>query len=226
MFMTVREPLDDRRRLVARYHQLGVTAQAQGELDTAEQWYQRALISAEQFDDQVGVETSCYQLGGVAHARGELDSAEQWYERALTGAERRGDHASTAACHHHLGIVAQDLGELDRAEQRLGRALAIREKLGNLPSLAMTYGQIGLLALQRGDHVAALESTIRCIELFPSFPDPATGPAPWNLAQLTHEVGWDALYAAWQRVTGDAMPASVGETIRAIQNTDERDPDG
>ncbi|MDQ7908313.1 tetratricopeptide repeat protein [Phytohabitans sp. ZYX-F-186] len=215
--MTVNEPLDDQHRSVARYHQLGLAAQAQGDLDTAEQWYQRALAGAEQLDDQTDVDISCFQLGFVAHARGDLDAAEHWYQRGLTTAERRGDQASTAAYHHHLGIVAQDRGELDAAGERLERARAIREQLADVPRLAMTYGQLGLLALRRDAPVVALEWTIRCAALFPSFPHRAAGPAPWNLAQLTEKLGWDALHAAWRRVTGEATPASVVETIRAIQ---------
>src|SRR5688572_2700095 len=69
------------------------------------------------------------------------------------------------------------------------RARAIREQLGNVPGLAMTYGQLGLLALQRGASVAALEWTIRCIALFPSFPHPAAGPAPFQGLARRRRIG-------------------------------------
>ena len=217
--MTVNEPLDDRERLVTEYQRLGVAAQMRGELDAAEQWYQRALAIAEQHRYLADMAICYHQLGIVTHARGELDTAEQWHQRGLTIAEQRGDPAGMATSCHHLGIVAQDRGELETAEQRLQRARAIREPLGDLASLAMTYGQLGLLAVQRGASSAALEWTIRCAALFPSFPHPATGPAPWNLATLTDELGWGALHAAWQRVTGETTPAPVVDTIRAIQTS-------
>ncbi|TDC85422.1 hypothetical protein E1193_02820 [Micromonospora sp. KC606] len=78
---------------------------------------------------------------------------------------------------------------------------------------------------QRGNPITALEWTIRCAALFPSFPHSATGPAPWNLAQLTDKLGWHALHAAGQRVTGEATPAPVVDAIRAIQNRGNQAPD-
>jgi tetratricopeptide (TPR) repeat protein len=220
--MTVNEPLDDPENLVTEYQRLGLAAQMRRELDTAEQWYQRALTIAEQHRYLADMAICYHQLGIVTHARGQLDAADQWHRRGLTIAEQRGDPAGMATSSHHLGIVAQDRGELETADQRLQRARAIREQLGDVPSLAMTYGQLGLLAMQRGDRSAALEWTIRCAALFPSFPHPAMGPAPWNLANLTGELGWDALHAAWQRVTGKPAPAPVIDTIRAIQTSRNR----
>ncbi|MFI5905943.1 hypothetical protein [Dactylosporangium sp. NPDC051541] len=63
-----------------------------------------------------------------------------------------------------------------------------------------------------------MEWTVRCAALFPTFPHPAAGPAPWNLAQLTGEVGWPALHETWQRVTGEPTPEAVIDVITAIQH--------
>ena len=204
--------------LATAYHQLGRVAEERGELDTAEQWYQRSLTIEEQLGNQPGMASSYHQLGMVAQDRGELDTAEQWYQRSLTIEEQLGNQPGMATSYHQLGMVAQLQGELDTAEQWYQRSLTIKEQLGNRPGMARGYHQLGLLAEQRGTPAVALEWTIRCVMLFDSFPHPATGPAPRHLARLTQQLGWDALRRSWRQVTGQDPPPAVVDTLKAILN--------
>jgi len=139
------------KNVAASCHQLGSVAQARGDLQTAEAWYQRALTIVEELDDGSGAATVCHQLGRSAQERGDLQTAEAWYQRSLTIFEELGDRSGAARSYHQLGMVAQERGDLQTAEAWYQRSLTIFKELGDRSSAAASYSQLGVVAQERGD---------------------------------------------------------------------------
>jgi tetratricopeptide (TPR) repeat protein len=132
------------------YHQLGMTAQARGQLDEASDWYQQAIQIREELGLRSLLAADYHQLGITAHDRGQLDEASDWYRKALTIKEELSDRPSMALTYHQLGRTAQDRGQLDEADDWYRKALTIKEELGDRPSMANTYHQLGMTAQDRG----------------------------------------------------------------------------
>jgi tetratricopeptide (TPR) repeat protein len=106
------------------YHQLGMTAQARGRLEEAEDWYRQSLAIKKELGDRPGMAITYHQLGNTAHLRGRLDEAEDWYRQSLAIDEELGDHPGMAITYHQLGMTAQARGRLDEADDWYRQALA------------------------------------------------------------------------------------------------------
>ncbi|MCW2890547.1 MAG: hypothetical protein JWO75_36 [Actinomycetia bacterium] len=131
------------------YHQLGMTAQARGRLDEADDWYCNALAIEEQLGNRPHTASTYHQLGRTAQARGRLDEADDWYRKSLAIEEELGDRPRMAATYGQLGNTALDRGRLDEAEDWYRKSLAISEELGDRPYLAIAYHQLGVTAQNR-----------------------------------------------------------------------------
>ena len=66
------------------YHQLGMTAQARGRLDEADDWYRKSLTIKEELGDRPGMALTYAQLGLLAEERGQRPLALEWNIRCVT----------------------------------------------------------------------------------------------------------------------------------------------
>ncbi len=139
-----------RESIAVIYHQLGMTAQARGRLDEAEDWYRKSLAIDEELGNRPGMAIGYHQLGMIALDRGRLDEAEDWYRKSLAFEVEVGDRPHMAITYHQLGVTAQARGRLDEAEDWYRKSLAIEEELGDLPGMAGSYHQLGMTAHVRG----------------------------------------------------------------------------
>ena len=185
------------------YHQLGMTAQARGRLDEADDWYRQAIQIREQLGLRARLAIDYHQLGMTAQARGRLDEAEDWYRKALTIFEELGNRPHMAVTYHQLGISAEDRGRLDEAEDWYRKSLTIKEELGNPPSLALTYGQLGNTAVRRGRLDEAEDWYRKSLTIFEEL-----GNRP-GMAICYHQLGITAeARGGWTRPrTGTANPS-------------------
>ena len=70
--------------MAGTYHQLGITAQARGRLDEAEDWYRKALTIEEELGNRPGMAITYAQLGLLAEERDQAPLALQWNIRCVT----------------------------------------------------------------------------------------------------------------------------------------------
>jgi tetratricopeptide (TPR) repeat protein/tRNA A37 threonylcarbamoyladenosine biosynthesis protein TsaE len=211
------EELRNKPRLAVTYHQLGEIARFRERPDEAEGWYLRSMFIEEQLGNKPGLAESYGAVGGLVMSQGRLEEAEDWYRRSLTVSEEIGDKRGIAHTYRMVGMVAQQRGRLEEAEEWYRSSLAIGQEVGDKPSMARTLIQLAILAEHRDRLRLALEWTVRCVALFSDFPHPATGPAPVYLAQLTAQLGIDALEQSWQQITGESLPEAIRRSVEAPQ---------
>jgi len=70
------------------YHQLGMTAQARGRLEEADDWYRRSLTINEELGNRPGMALTYAQLGLLAEARGQARLALEWNIRCVTSIDQ------------------------------------------------------------------------------------------------------------------------------------------
>ncbi|NDU75851.1 tetratricopeptide repeat protein, partial [Actinomadura sp. DSM 109109] len=140
-----------RANIAGLYHQLGVTAEQQGDLNQAESRYRQALAISEVLRDRPSMARSYHQLGITAQLRGDLSQAEHWYRKSLGIEEQLRDRPGMARCYHQLGIITQLRGDLGQAERWTRQSLAISEQLDDRPGTAAGYHQLGRIAQKHGD---------------------------------------------------------------------------
>jgi tetratricopeptide (TPR) repeat protein len=147
--------------LAAAYINKGTTLTSLGNLDEAEETFQKAQVIYEKLDDQGSISIVLNNLGSVYKARGQLDKATKSYSRALAISERiyGSDHPDIATMLNNLASVYADMGDLSKAEEFFMKALAINQKVlgSDHPRTATSLNNLGTIYRYQGDFIKALE---------------------------------------------------------------------
>ncbi|MEO6955032.1 MAG: sigma 54-interacting transcriptional regulator [Polyangia bacterium] len=127
---------------------LGMVAQADGALELAAEFYERALVQADLDGDPHGAAVYAQNLGGVLRELGEHARALPMLERAVDVLARLGRADEASLARFNLGNLQRSLGDLEAAEQ------AAHASAG----AARVWSQLLLADIdrQRGDDEAAL----------------------------------------------------------------------
>jgi hypothetical protein len=150
-----------------------------------------------------------------------MQEAADWHSKALAISEDIGDRLEMTVSYRRLGRIAQIQERLEEAEELYACSLAIDEEVGNRPGMAYSLGQLSLIAERRNNFEQALDLIVRSVALFEEFPNPYIGPAPNQLARLTHQLGLHALSACWREVTGQRLPADIHDYVHSrLSETD------
>jgi tetratricopeptide (TPR) repeat protein len=129
---------------------IGNVYRIKGELDTALEYYGKAL----KLNEELG------------RKKGELDNALEYYGKALKLDEELGSKGGMAADLGNIGIVYQIKGELDNALEYYGKALKLNEELGSKEGMANQLGNIGNVYGIKGELDNALEYYGKALKKF------------------------------------------------------------
>lgn len=131
---------------------LGSVALRRGQIDTAEEYYMRALNSYREIGDRLG-EAACHNnLGIVVYARGDLEQAEEYFERSLTIRREIGASRKQRICPlNNLGLAATRRGDFNRAAEYLNRSIEIGRDLGEYFRMGRAFYNLGGIERRRGN---------------------------------------------------------------------------
>jgi len=132
-------------------NELGYIYYTIGELDKAEEMFNKMLEIAEKLGLQEGMARAYGNLGVIHKKRGDLDKAEEMFNKALEIAEKLGLQEGIAIQYGNLGVIYLTRGELDKAEEMLNKALEIHEKFGLLEGIAHDYCNLGAIYQERSN---------------------------------------------------------------------------
>lgn len=109
---------------------IDVARLARGELEQAEEIYEKALDLNEELGSGVGVANNYGNLGEVYETRGELDRAEEMHEKALALNKELGRKEGMANNYCNLGFVYVSRGKPDRAKEAWNAARYLYAEIG------------------------------------------------------------------------------------------------
>ena len=187
-------------------HHQGLLQVELGDLDGAERHFLHGLRLYEARGDAGGRAAVYLELGSLAARRERLDDAERWFQLSAATERQLGRPAGVARALHQLGMVAYLRGRFGEAHQLLSSALSMKT---DPVDVCVTLGALGLVERARGNLAASMEWLVRCVAPFPGFPNPVTGMAPADLADLTNRLGLAALEQTWWRVAASPVPPDV-----------------
>ncbi len=122
-----------------------------GDIDKAQQSYQRALDLATARNNRTWRANAYGNLGILYYIRGALDEAERMHRKSLAIEEAIGRKEGMAVAYGNIGLLYADRRELDKAERMYRKSLAIEEALGRKEGMANQYGNLGNLSATRGN---------------------------------------------------------------------------
>lgn len=134
---------------------LAVVARAQGNLDLAGRYLQRALARAVDMNNEMLRAKILTNLGTIAASRENYDEAERHISEALAIHRIANDLAGQANAMGNLGAVALLRGDVENAEALLLESVQIGERLGWQESVAYDLVNLGGMALERRDFESA-----------------------------------------------------------------------
>ncbi|XP_028403174.1 uncharacterized protein LOC114525915, partial [Dendronephthya gigantea] len=157
--------------LALKIRNLGSVCESKGDLDRANDYYERALeIQLDRLGpNHTNVAISYNNLGDVCKRKGDLDLANDYYQRALEiQLDRLGpNHTNVAISYNNLGDVCKRKGDLDLASDYYQRALEIQlDRLGpNHTNVAISYSNLGDVCKRKGDLDRANDYYQRALEI-------------------------------------------------------------
>ncbi|UPM45345.1 tetratricopeptide repeat protein [Halocatena salina] len=112
------------RRRARIFGKRGVVAQLKGDLEAAEEWYEKSLTIQEKLDIPIDRARSITNLGVVIYQQGDLSAAKERYEEALSVQRSIDNKRGQARCLSGLGLIAAERGYFDEAEEYHETALS------------------------------------------------------------------------------------------------------
>jgi len=131
---------------------IGMIYYSQGQLDTALEYFQRALTLREQVGNPADIASSLNNIGMIYKSQGQLDVALNYYQRALILKEQVGNPASIALSCHNIASLHLQQEHWQDATRLFLRALSLYERMGHgfeshianeLEGLAYCFMQLG-----------------------------------------------------------------------------------
>ena len=128
------------------YIELGIIANAKGDLTTAEEYYQQEITIAKALAEETkmvearrDLAISYNKLGNIAWANSDLTTAEEYYQQGFTIRKALAEETKTVESYEDLAISYYRLGFLLRSKEMLEKAIIIWENLSEQCSNGWKY---------------------------------------------------------------------------------------
>ncbi len=141
--------LDDHVGIASALGNLGLVAQAQGDVNRGRSLSEDALAIFRAFGMSSRVANQLENLGLAAYDAGELARAQELLDEALSIAYASGNRQSAAFSLNHLARVAHALGDDDRAVALQEEGFELWRQLGSRDGLAHSFENFALIAFAR-----------------------------------------------------------------------------
>jgi signal transduction histidine kinase/Tfp pilus assembly protein PilF len=125
------------------YTDLGSGLLQKGDLNSARDWYQKALAIRQEISDSLGLAKVYNALGFIYQRKYESDSAILNFLKALPIFEKFNSPLHVATIKNNLGVIYQGLPDYEKALKAYLEAAAIREELGDTRGLIGSYINLG-----------------------------------------------------------------------------------
>ncbi len=204
---------------------LGHLALAAGDLDQAEEFYQRCLAIEEKIGDNYNAGTSWLNRGYVAWRRGDTDLAIAFWGKALELHQVAGNRSGMASAHLDLGGALLDQDDLIGAKVHLRAAVDIAESFPQPDDARRAWETLAMLSWRQSDLAfaqtayeqavdwaersrATVVGQLHRIATWPVLESPYLGLIQLNLAQGDHCAAWEAVERARSRTLTELLGSS------------------
>jgi len=204
---------------------LGSVCVQQGDIDTAEKCFQRAMHLQERSGLRRGLMNSVNGLAEIARKRGDLALAEKGYLKAIAEAERIGA-SEAAVLPLNRAMVLIERGEHHAARHVLTKTIKRLERIGRQPLVAIGRGIALVPAAALGDFVEFAEhfDVMQPILASSGFAEADLATClVWagDLASLKGEVdnakrAYVVAIDQWERLRHDSQAESVRERLTRL----------
>ncbi|MBU7017340.1 MAG: tetratricopeptide repeat protein [Theionarchaea archaeon] len=174
------------------YIALGVLWFRTGNIEKAQNHYERALKIYEDINVRKGEANALWTLGDLFFRTGNIEKAQNHYEKALKIYKEGGVHLGEANAFLRLGVLWFRTGNIEKAQVNYEKALKIYEEINVKIGEANTLRLLGDLALWTGNHKKAQELYEKALRIYQY-----DGVKDGEARALVHLAQWAAITGAW-----------------------------
>lgn len=149
--LTLRMRLEDAPGIAASYHNLGIVAHDQLDLDGAVGYFRASVAGYQECGDLWGAADGLLQLGSVLRKQKAYEESQAHLERGIAILTDLGDKQGLAGAHYLLGELIQVTGDDARARAHFMRCKELSAELGYVWGVALAENELGLIALRAND---------------------------------------------------------------------------
>lgn len=163
--LEVAQAAGDRHAEARNHNNLGLVAEADGDVERAREQFQAGLARFRERGDRHGEATCLSNLGVVARKQGDIETARQYHERSLAiFRDVAGGHLE-ATCLGNLGVLAHSEGDFESAREYLRASFEIARDLRDRHGEAKSLISLGLIARNEGNFETAREYLQRSLKI-------------------------------------------------------------
>ncbi|HEV3470743.1 MAG TPA: TIR domain-containing protein [Pyrinomonadaceae bacterium] len=160
------ESLDEPGNVGRCWRQIGMTHQAAGRLEQAEEAYRQALAIKVQRQMVEEEALTLYDLGGLYFEMGRLEDSVTFYRQAADVYARRQNANREGIVRTAMARSLAALRLNDEARRELYRALECKKPFGHSSKIWLTWGQLSALETDAGDPSAAAAAWRQAAEAY------------------------------------------------------------
>ena len=161
------ERLEEPRMVAVAWHQIGMAHREAGQLEAAEEAYQRTLrITVQREGDRPSEASTLNQLGNLYDAMGRLEEAVRFHQQAASIYAEIGDSSKEGRTRTNLAISLIKLRRYDEARQEILRALECKKPYGPAAQSWKTFNILHDLERAVGNDAAATEARESALEAY------------------------------------------------------------
>jgi predicted ATPase/class 3 adenylate cyclase len=149
------EQLDNQAGVGQVWHEEGLLAAVQGNLEKARLFWRKSLAIRQELDDKVNIAHMLNNLALAARNLGEYEESRTLNEQALELRYKLGDKRAIANSLNNLGLMLSDLGEYDKARMQLEVAVELQREIGDRWEIANALHSLATAIRNQGDYTAA-----------------------------------------------------------------------
>ncbi|NDV28016.1 tetratricopeptide repeat protein [Desulfovibrio sp. JC010] len=156
---------NDKKWKAVAYGNLGNIHSAQGNLKSAEKFYNKVLLIAKGLGCKDTMAPAYGSLGLIRKIQGDLEGAEEFYNKALEIGKELDCKERIAIQYGNLGSIRHSQGDLNGAEYFYNKSLEIGIELDSKERIAIQYGNLGLIRMSHGDYDGAEKLYNKALEI-------------------------------------------------------------
>ena len=149
------EDINDPANLVQAHYELGIIAEQQFDLATANHHAQTCLDLYTDLNDRRGIASALLLFAGIRGYEGDFEEAERYAQESLERFRASGDLSGTARALARLGSLTGNQRKNTLAKQYFGESYDIYRKLGDPAGQGLTLRSLGVCATFQGNHAEA-----------------------------------------------------------------------
>jgi signal transduction histidine kinase len=162
--LKIAQVLKDSLIMADNFNQIGGTYFYMGNVEKAEEYFQKAHDFYQKMDDRSGLANTLTNLGLIFFTQGEYDKSRENYRHSIQIKEELKDYIGLGSTYNNLGATYYEEDRYEEALRCMEKSLGYRRQVGHAYGIAESLLNLGALNTEIGEHKEAISFLEKALE--------------------------------------------------------------